>query len=104
MPFPLDIQYVRRAEEKLGIKLPLGYVVSMCRHNGGSVRALDDWWQLYPILDDRDRKRLKRTCNDIVYQTRYARQSSPGFPPAAVAIARDGGGNELVFLPAADIE
>src|SRR5271168_1335657 len=97
MAFPVDIQFVKRAEAKLGRKLPLGYVVKMCRDNGGEVDAGTDHWWLHPIFDDSDRKRLKRTCNDIVRETASAREW-PDFPPNALAIGHNGGGDKLVLL------
>ena len=97
MPFPVDIQLVKRAEEKLGRKLPLDYVVRVRRENGGEVAAGPDTWNLYPIFDDSDRNRLKRTCNDIVRETLSAREWAD-FPPDAVAIASNGGGDQLVFV------
>lgn len=60
MPFPLDIQFVKRTEAKLGRRLPPDYVIRMCRENGGNVHAADDAWELYPIFDDSDRRRLRR--------------------------------------------
>jgi hypothetical protein len=98
MPFPLDIQFVRQAEAKLGRKLPLGYVARRCQENGGEVSVGRDVFFLYPILDSSDRKRLARTCNDIVRETAQAKRW-PGFPPDAVAIGHNGGGDKLVFLP-----
>ena len=98
MPFPLEIKFVKRAETALGRKLPLGYVVKMCRDNGGSVHTTTDTWFLFPIFDDSDRKRLKRTCNDIVRETKSS-NDWPEFPPEAVAIGDNGGGDRLIFLP-----
>jgi len=97
MPFPLDIQFVKRAEAKLGRKLPLGYVVRMTRENGGGVTADGEHWSLHPIFDDSDRKHLKRTCNDIVRETTSAREW-PDFPPEALAIGNNGGGDVLILL------
>ena len=97
MAFRLDIQFVKRTEAKLGRKLPLGYVAKMCRDNGGEVAADPDQWLLYPIFDDSDRKRLKRTCNDIVHETALAREW-PDFPPEALAIGNNGGGDKLVLM------
>jgi hypothetical protein len=94
----LDVRFVRDAEGKLGRRLPLGYVVSMCRDNGGQVAVSRDVFSLHPILDTSDRKRLARTCNDIVRETAAARQW-PGFPPDALAIGNNGGGDLLVLLP-----
>jgi hypothetical protein len=98
MPFPVDSVFIDRAAEKLGIRLPLSYVARMQRSNGGDVEAADDTWQLYPIFDDSDKTRIKRTCNDIVHETKLAREW-PDFPAKAVAIADNGTGDKLVFVP-----
>jgi hypothetical protein len=103
MPFPVDIQFVRQAEAKLGRSLPLGYVGRMCRDNGGQVRVGADSFSLYPILDTTDRKRLARTCNDILRETASAREWR-GFPAGALAIGHNGAGDKLVLLPAPDSE
>jgi hypothetical protein len=97
MPFPLDSAFVKRAQAKLGRKLPLGYVVRMCRENGGAVVTEIDVWSLFTIFDDSDKKRLTRTCNDIIRQTALARKR-PDFPANAVAIGENGGGDILIFL------
>jgi len=101
MPFPVDIKYVNDAETKLGVKFPASFVVRMTRNNGGDVKTQSDLWRLYPFLDMSDRKRLKRTCNDVVLETRNARDWS-GFPEEAVAIGANGGGDQLVLLPRPD--
>jgi hypothetical protein len=98
MPFPVDSIFIDRAAEKLGIRLPLSYIAHMQRSNGGEVDAADDTWQLFPIYDDSDKKRIARTCNDIVRETKVAREWT-GFPPNGVAIASNGTGDKLVFLP-----
>ena len=98
MPFPVDSVFIDRAAEKLGIRLPLSYIAHMQRSNGGDVEAADDTWQLYPIFDDSDKTRIKRTCNDIVRETKLAREW-PDFPGNAVAIADNGTGDKLVFVP-----
>ncbi len=96
MPFPLDIKFVRRAEAALGIAFPSGFIRRMLADNGGEqfVQLVGDTFQLFPFFDDSDKKRLKRTCNDIVRETGKARECA-GFPPNAVAIGADGGGNYL---------
>jgi hypothetical protein len=99
MPFPVDIEMVKRTEAKLGRALPAGYVAKMRRANGGSVRTQIDTWQLHPIFDDSDKTRLKRTCNDIVRETDQ-NKNRPDFPTEAVAIGANGGGDLLVILPA----
>src|SRR5690349_5574441 len=98
MPFPLDIRFVQEAQRKLGRVLPHGYVARMCRNNGGEVSTGEDVFFLHPILDTTDRKRLARTCNDIVRETASARER-PDFPAEALAIGNNGGGDLLVFLP-----
>jgi hypothetical protein len=98
MPFPVDSVHIDRAAQKLGIRLPLSYIARMGRSNGGEVEAADDTWQLFPIFDDSDKTRIKRTCNDIVRQTTAAR-AWPRFPAHAVAVASNGTGDTLVFLP-----
>ena len=101
MPFPLHIDLVRRTEAKLGRKLPASYVAKMCEDNGGEIEICDDHWSLYPIFDDTDRKRLKRTCNDILRETISAREWH-SFPNEALAIGGDGDGDQLVLLAEPD--
>lgn len=102
MPFAVDIEYVHEAEKTLKVKFPASFVVKMVRSNGGDVRtSVDSWWQLHPFQDSSDRKRLARTCNDIVRETQVAR-NRPGFPPSAVAIGENGGGDVLILLPQPD--
>src|SRR4029078_8534863 len=71
----------------------------MMASNGGQVIAHDDVWELHPILDTSDRKRLKRSCNDILHETAFMRDW-PGWPENALAIGRNGGGDRLVLLKA----
>ena len=85
MPFPVDLKFVTEAERKLGVKFPASFVLRMVRSNGGEVATPPDSWVLFPFLDTSDRKRLKRTCNDIVLETRKAREWR-GFPGKGVAI------------------
>ena len=101
MPFPVDIQFVKAAEQLLGVLFPPSFVVRMVRQNGGEVFAGGDCWQLYPFFDSSDRTRLKRTCNDIVRETKSDRDR-PGFPSKAVAIATNGTGDRLVLIAAED--
>lgn len=97
MAFPLDERFVTETEAKLGRTLPQSYVFRMRRQNGGAVEVSTDVFQLYPILDTSDRKRLARTCNDIIRETAQARKWSE-FPPEAIAIGDNGCGDKLVFL------
>lgn len=44
------------------------------------------------------KKRKIRTCNHILHETKIAKQWT-GFPLHAIAIARNGCGDYLIFLP-----
>ena len=101
MPFLTEMKFIRRTEERLDVLLPLSYVNGMCEENGGQLIIGEEEWQLHPIFDDSDRTRLKRTCNDVVYETKEARTWSD-FPDNAVSIAHNGSGDCLIFLPDAE--
>lgn len=98
MPFPLELRWVHAAEHHLGRRLPHGYVARMCRYNGGSIQVIGDSFDLFPILDASDRRRLKRSTNHIIDETKRM-TGFPGFPAGALAIAENGTGDLLVFLP-----
>ena len=98
VPFPVEIAFVRKAEERLRADLPVSYVTAMLEENGGSVDAADDSWEVHPIFDDSDKVRLKRTCNDVVHETREVREWQ-NFPPDAVSIADNGAGDHLILVP-----
>jgi hypothetical protein len=97
MPFPLDESHIIATETKLGVKFPPSFRQRMMRDNGGEVETGDDPWQLYPFLDNSDRKRLARTCNDIVRETQNARGLDT-FPADAIAIGANGSGDQLVLF------
>jgi hypothetical protein len=101
MAFSVDIKFISEAERRLGMKFPATFVLRMVKNNGGEVRTSGDSWQLHPFRDTSDRKRLKRTCNDIVLETRKAREWSE-FPKNAIVIGSNGGGDRLVLLPSPD--
>jgi hypothetical protein len=96
MAFNLSEQYVQEAEVALAARLPESYRVAMMANNGGEVDAADDDWELIPIRDSSDRKRLARSCNDIVTETKSYREQS-GFPDDVVVIAENGSGDCLLF-------
>ena len=97
MPFPVEERFIVGTEQKLGVTFPSAFRVRMMADNGGVVETESDDWNLYPFFDTSDRKRLKRTCNDIVSETTEAKQWV-NFPEHAVAIGANGGGDQLVFL------
>ena len=71
----------------------------MLKDNGGEVVTPPDTWQLHPFLDTSDKKRLRRTCNDIARETESAKEW-PRFPEEAIAIGANAGGDWLILLPA----
>lgn len=97
MAFPVEERFIVETEKKLGMSLPQDYVKKMMEENGGEVQTPPDAWVLYPIFDTSDKKRLKRTCNDVVRETQGARDWT-GFPEDAVAIGGNGSGDQLVLL------
>ena len=96
MPFPIDEKYIAQTEQQLGLTFPTCYKAKMIEMNGGGVVADDDLWQLFPFFDQADKKRIKRTCNHIIYETKQAQQWQ-GFPADAIAIASNGSGDLLIF-------
>lgn len=97
MAFNLEEQYLLETESALGATLPDTYRLAMMRNNGGMVDAVEEDWELIPIRDASDKKRLARSCNDIVTETASFREWSD-FPAGAVAIATNGSGDCIVFI------
>ena len=100
MPFDVDDAAIRRAEARLGTRLPPEYTAELRFSNGGELELLDEIWFLHPVFDDRDERRLKRTCCDVVHETNEARSWNL-FPSEGVSIADNGAGDHLLFLPKA---
>jgi len=99
MPFPVEPRFVDSAEAKLSVRFPVAHRRALLRRNGGEIEVRpDDFWELFPVKDDSDTTRLKRTWDDIVRQTELAR-GRHGFPQHAVVIGHDGCGNLLVLVP-----
>lgn len=98
MPFPIDLKYIEQAEQELGVTLPEIFKAKMMKENGGEVGTDKEGWTLFPFLDKSDNKRISRTNNDIVLETRNARQWNK-FPKDAVAIGENGSGDYLLLQP-----
>ena len=98
MAFPIDIKYIIEAEEELGFEFPTSFKEKMIEENGGDVQTENDYWNLYPFFDKSDKKRISRTCNHIILETKEAKKWN-GFPVNAIAIAGNECGDQLVFLP-----
>ncbi|RCU50089.1 SMI1/KNR4 family protein [Corallincola holothuriorum] len=99
MAFDLEEKYLAQFELQLGFKLPSSYRAAMAINNGGELVVGEEDWQLFPILDQSDRKRIARTCNHVLRETNEAREWHD-FPDNAVAIASNGCGDLLIFLVA----
>lgn len=97
MPFPVDERYIAQTETKLAVKFPNSFREKMMKENGGEIEAPADAWALYPFFDSSDKKRVKRTSNDIVRETENALKWDR-FPVNAVAIGANGSGDQLIFL------
>ena len=80
MPFPVDVSLIQEAERQLGRKLPPDHRVRLHRLNGGNIQAVGDYWNLFPVWDSTDRRRMTRTANHIVRETKAAREGAAGFP------------------------
>lgn len=101
MAFPISEDQITKTEAILGRRLPPIYRSMMMSNNGGTAFMNDgDTWGLHPILDSSDRKRLSRTCNHIIIETKSAMNWN-GFPDNAVAIGDNGSGDILLILPSA---
>ena len=97
MPFPIDEKYILETEEKISLTFPESFRKKMMVSNGGEVETPPDAWELYPFWDKSNKKRLSRTCNDIIRETDSSRKWV-GFPEKAIAIGANGGGDKLIFL------
>jgi hypothetical protein len=101
MTFPTEMKFIEAAEQDLRVDLPAAFRTRLLANNGGQIEALEGIWELNPVFDTSDSHHIARTGSHIVSETTSAREW-PGFPAGAVAVASDGGGNHLVFLPTAD--
>jgi len=97
MAFPIDEKYISDVEEKIGTFLPDFYKKRMKKQNGGEVEIYDEKWNLFPIFDSSDKKRIKRTSNHILVETKSAREWQ-NFPPNAIAIGGNDYGDILVLV------
>jgi SMI1-KNR4 cell-wall len=91
------IEDIARAEASLDGTFPNIYKGHMLRRNGGEVEIDDEVWWLFPIRDESDPKRLRRTAVDVVVETRNVRSANIGFPFDCVAIGHNGAGDYLMM-------
>jgi len=95
--FNLEEKFVLQAEVELDAVLPQSYKTSMQKSNGGEIEVAGDVWEQYPIFDKSDRKRIARTCNHIIAETKSC-EDFVNFPNNALAIAGNGCGDQLVLI------
>ena len=69
----------------------------MSRANGRSVRFSDEAWFLVPFWDPTDKRTIRRTSQDIKYETAEMRKSDVGFPEDGIAIASNSAGEWLIL-------
>ena len=96
MPFPVDIKYIIETEQELGLVFPNSFKSKMTKENGGELMTEDNDWQQFPFFDKSDNKRISRTCNHIILETKQARMWN-NFPDNA--IVSNGSGDNLILLP-----
>ena len=97
MAFDLSEEQLQATEDEIGARFPESYRQQMMCSNGGRVDAESDCWNLIPLRDTSDRKRLSRTVNHVLVETK----SFSGFQSwheNAFAIAENGTGDALVLL------
>lgn len=96
MAFPVDEKYIEKAEVELNIEFPNSFKIKMMSLNGGSVMVGDDYFDIHPFYDTSDKKRIKRTCNSIVRETKNAWEFYR-LPRNLIVIGNNGGGDVLVY-------
>ncbi|MFC3151919.1 SMI1/KNR4 family protein [Litoribrevibacter euphylliae] len=97
MPFSLSEEQLVLTENELGCTLPNEYREAMKLDNGGEVQTEEHDWELYPIKDTSDRKRISRTCNHIIKETESCKGFG-NFLENALSIAGNGLGDQMVFI------
>lgn len=98
MAFPVDEQYIIEMEKELGLKFPPTFKKKMKTENGGEIETADDLWTIHPFFDKSDIKKIKRTANNIIAETKNSREWD-SFPENGVAIGDNGTGDKLILLP-----
>jgi hypothetical protein len=98
MAFPISEEQIAKTEAELGRRLPPVYRATIMKINGGMAFTDEDEWQIHPLKDTSDRRRISRTCNHVISETLSAREWR-GFPPEALAIAGNGSGDTMILLP-----
>jgi len=97
MAYPIPESEVIKTENTIGSRLPSAYRLSMMAENGKNFVITDeDEWELFPLKDTSDRKKLARTVYDILKETESAK-NWPNFPENGLAVANNGMGDLMFF-------
>lgn len=96
MPFPVEEKFIEKAEQELGVRFPDSFRQKMMANNGEGVEVETDYFELHPIYDTSNKKRIKRTCNSIVHETKTAHEQYR-LPGNLIVIGNNGGGDVLVY-------
>lgn len=96
MPFPIELKYIIEAEKEAGFKFPKIFKEKMQKENGGEYFAEDEDWFLFPFFDKSSTKRLSRTCNHILLETKKAKEWE-NFPKNAFVIGENQSGDFLIL-------
>jgi len=96
MGFNLDNLSIAKTEQLLDFEFSSSYKERMSYNNGGEITIQNEGWFLLPIFDNSDKKRLKRTFNDIIKETRLFHSEYSNFH-SYIPFAYNGTGDYLVF-------
>ncbi len=96
MPFPIELKYIKETEKELGIEFPKVFKEKMREENGGEFYAEEEWWFLFPFFDKSEKKRISRTCNHIILETKNAMKWN-GFPKNSIAVGTNQSGDYLIL-------
>ena len=101
MAFPVEEKFIVKAENELGVRFPDSFRQKMMQKNGEGVEIGTDYFSLHPFYDTSEKKRIKRTCNSIVHETKMARDHYR-LPSNLIVIGNNGGGDVLVYKVESD--
>jgi len=57
MPFPVDLEFIKQTEDRLGVKFPASFKLRMSKSNGGDVRTQVGGWKEHWQLPPRESQR-----------------------------------------------
>ena len=106
-PFPAGEDRINEAETELGRRLPEAPRARLKRDNGGEIEVAGSpgdnaVWFLHPGWNSGDRRRMSRTANHVVRETREAHETIGDLPAGAIVIADNGTGDLLLVLGEGD--